>query len=276
MPEETIVAEVKTEPVAQPVAEAPVTPKEDLLTRVSKVNLTPKPKEPDNPFGLSKEDYDKVNTDPTLSKFYKSMQADYTRSKQQIAAEKKDLEAKLNQDKSWTPERIATLLNDPNFVQAAQQVLTNPPNSGYNNTEWSMLSDNEKKQIVGMQQQIQSLQLQNTLAGIKQQDEQLKTKYANYDPQAVDIITNDLLQGKVQATREHLYKVLDYDNAVNRAYELGKQDARVDTTEKVNSSSVDGYVMKGEREVPAANKGESGGSFFRRLAENNLRNMIKK
>jgi hypothetical protein len=69
---------------------------------------------------------------------------------------------------------------------------------------------------------------------------------------------------------------LDYDNAVNRAYELGKQDARVDTNDKVNSTSTDGYTMKGEREVPTANKGETGGNFFRRLAENNLRNMIKK
>ena len=106
------------------------------------------------------------------------------------------------------------------------------------------------------------------------QDEQLKTKYANYDPSAVDVITSELLTGKRQATREDLFRAIDYENAVKRAYELGKADSAVDKQEKINASSYDGISTgKPATDLPVAAKNESTISYFGKLVENNIRKM---
>ena len=143
-------------------------------------------------------------------------------------------------------------------------------------TEWSSLTANEKKQWQVMQNELTSLKQQQNqqqiLQSFKAQDDTLKTKYANYDPQAVDMITNDLLTGKRQATREDLFRSYDYENAVKRAYELGKQDSGIVNIEKVNASAYEGLQTgKPATDTPIAEKNESTHSLFRRIVENNLR-----
>ncbi len=94
--------EVKiTSPEATPVTTTTEKKSEpDLITRVSQFKKEePKPEatneatsETKDTFGLTQEDFEKVNTDPVLSKFYKSMQADYTRKTQAAANDKKEAE----------------------------------------------------------------------------------------------------------------------------------------------------------------------------------------
>jgi hypothetical protein len=109
---------------------------------------------------------------------------------------------------------------------------------------------------------------------LKKQDETLKTRYANYNPEAVDIITSDLLTGKVRATREDLWKVYDYEPAVKRAYELGRQDGQTEKQEKVNSISAEGMsTMQPNKEVPKPGEKESTHSYFGRIVMGNLTKM---
>ncbi len=205
-----------TAPV-QPVEEK----KPDLVTRVSqfkaeeKVEVSKEDKA-SNEFGLTREDWDRVQSDPSLKKYYNSMLADYTKKTSSVSEKERKLQEETKKSSTWTPGRIKELLNDPAFVQSAQQVAQEQPPSNFKGTqeEWSAMSDTDKIEFQNLKNEINSLKQQNFVQQLKQQDEGLKTKYANYNPEAVDIITDDLLRGKVQATSESLWKVLDYDEAV--------------------------------------------------------------
>jgi hypothetical protein len=259
---------LETPSSAQSAPETVAAPKEDLISRVSKVKVdSAKPVE-SNPFGLSKEDYDRVQSDPSLSKYYKSMQADYIKKTQEVAEEKK----KLATPSTWSKERLQQEMNKPDFVQAAQELTAtqNPPTSGLTNDEYSALTDKEKAQLHGMQQELSQMRLQNWQMQQKQQDEQLKGRYANYAPDIVDTTITKLVRGEVTANRETVWKALDYDDAVNRAYQLGKQDRQLEQTEKVQSMSFDGITATPQDAVPKAETGESNQAYFKRLAQRRL------
>ena len=262
-------------------------PKQDLITRVSQVKVEPvvNVEKDINGVPIIEEPKFDVNdiekiTDPQAKeqalRAYKSFQRGFNAKFQELADLRKKLEV-TQQPTTWTKDRIRQELNKPDFIQASQEVLQeqNPPQSGMTDTEWSSLTTNEKKQWQGMQQEIANLKQQQNqqqiLQNFKMQDETLKTKYANYDPNAVDIITSELLTGKRQATREDLHKAIDYDNAVNRAYQLGLQDGGLNKTDKQNASAYDGISTgKPATDIPVAEKNESTNSFFGRLVQNNL------
>jgi hypothetical protein len=264
--------------VAAPVvveAPKPEAPKEDLVSRVSKVKVeeVKKAEEPSNPFSLTREDWDRVQSDPSLKKYYQSMLTDYQKKTTDLSEQRKQIEAKA-QSANWTPERIQQLLNDPQFVNAAQQVASqqNPSNSGLTDQEYSALTDKEKAQLVSMQQEVQALKMQNYQMQQKQQDETLKTKYANYASDIVDTTVYKLVNNQVMATREDIWKVVDYDNAVKRAYELGRQDREKENTEKQQALSSVGYTATPQNAVPDIEKGESSTNFFKRIA---LRRLVE-
>jgi hypothetical protein len=270
--------EAKVEEVAvAPVVETPKveTPKEeDLISRVSKVKVEqPKAKEPEpsNPFSLTREDWDKVQSDPSLKKYYQSMLTDYQKKTTELSEQRKVIEQQ-KASANWTPERIQQLMNDPQFVQAAQQVaaVQNPPNSGLTDQEYSALTDKEKAQLSSMQNELHQMKLQNYQMQQRQQDEKLVGKYANYAPDIVDTTIHKLVNNQITATREDIWKVVDYDNAVQRAYQLGKQDRALENNEKQQSLSVEGYSAVPQEKAPEIEKGESSTNFFKRLAVRRL------
>ena len=266
--------------VETPVAEVP---KEDLISRVSKVKVEAPVINVEEPH-FDVNDIEKI-TDPVAkeqaTRAYKSFQRGFNQKFQELAEMRKQIETqKAQQPTQWTPERIKQELNKPDFIQASQAVLQeqNPPNSGMNESEWSSLTATEKKQWQAMQNELTSLKQQQSrdalLQNFRVQDETLKTKYANYNPEAVDMITSELLTGKRQATREDLFRSLDYENAVKRAYELGKQDSKLDKQEKISASSFDGINSgKPAVDLPVAEKNESAQSYFGKLVFNNIKKM---
>lgn len=247
--------------------------KEELVTRVSQV----KPealvdKKVDEVFNVN--DIDKIENPQAkeyAQKAYKSLESGYTKKFQSLADERRAWETKKTEGENWTQEKVQSLLKDPNFVTAAQGVATQQTTD-----EYSALSDIEKKRMADNEKQIQFMVQQNSQLLRQQQDESNKTKYKNYDSDAVDIITNDLLKNKVQATREHLWKVVDYDAAVNRAYELGKSDRNQENLEKVNVLSPDGVTVVRDESVPDKEKGESDRNYWNRLGLRNLQKLMNK
>jgi hypothetical protein len=270
------IAKTEEVKVATPVVETAKveTPQEDLLSRVSKVKLEDnKPKvETSNPFGLTKEDYDKVQSDPTLSKFYKSMQSDYGRKTQEISELRKNYETKIADSTTWTPEKIQQVMNDKNFVDAASKVLQSQAPKEWNGTnqEWSALNDKEKQEFGQMKQELNSLRMQTSLEQQRRQDETLKQKYSDYNPEAVDIITNDLLSGKRNATREDIWKVINFETSVKQAYQLGRQDVRPELVEKQNATSMDGMNVNSQSKVDGPQKGESNSQSLKRIMLENI------
>lgn len=263
---------------------APVeTPKEDIITRVSKVEVKPETtatattevKEPEFDFKNIEAIKDPSAKEQAMLA-YKSFQKGFNQKFQEIAELRKSLEGQKQQVTSWTPERLQQEMNKPDFVQAAQSVIKiqNPTSSGLTDTEWSTLSEGEQSRLKNMEQELHSLKQQSFLNELRArnmtEDEKLKTRYADYDPKAIDTVTADMLAGRVQATREHLYKAIKFDEAVRKAYELGKSDKKLETEEKITSMSTTGGTVVGNDDVPKIEEGETSKQYFLRLAGRRL------
>lgn len=264
-------------------------PKEDLITRASKVSLdTPMKDEPiqTESIKLDQATIDKI-ADPILKasvqEAYKSMQADYTRKTQDLATKRRELEAKKGYD-------IPQMLSDPEFVRAAQDYQRinggqSAPSQGseLSADEFSYLSPEQQKlytktkEVEEMNKQIISkLNSSETARVFAEQDTTLRTKYANYEPTKVDEIYQGMMSGTVQATREHLWKVLDYEPAVQRAYKLGLEDRKLQMGEKFAASSqTNGVTVSPASDVPVRMEKESGVEYFKRIALGNAARLLQ-
>jgi hypothetical protein len=197
---------------------------------------------------------------------YKSMQADYTRKTQSIAENRKQLEAKLSESNTWTPEKINNLVKDPNFVSNLQTYY----DSQANLPDDSFLSEEEKAinaKLQKMESILQEQQFQSQKQMIEKQDAELSIKYGNYDPQRINKLWNDMMSGTRQATREDFHKVLDYEDMANRAYELGLQDARKGSEVKSQFQTITNSSPNVVPNVDISKKaeGESNKDFLKRI-----------
>lgn len=268
-----------TEPItpATPVEEAPaaVTPEPDNIVERVNRNIAEAPPAPEpvpSDDRFSSRNIDQI-TDPAARKFaedaYKSFQGDYTRKMQEIASLRKDLESSKQppeQVQPWTPERIKTLLNDPAFVQSAQQV-TNESNGQLTDDEWSALTPSEKQKLTNDSNTLNSVV--NELHSIKTQaeDEKLSQKYAAYKPETINQFQSDLLSGKYRATREDIYKVVNYEDAIKQAYELGHKDRQLNIHEKQNGATIPTNAsIQSPDVIPEKQPKENTVDFFKRLA----------
>lgn len=245
-------------------------PEVDLVTRVSQVQE--KKEEPqENKFNINDLDaeIDKIqdaNLKDQFLKMKKSLISGENKKYEEIANLRKDLEAKLSSVTNWTPERLKEELSKPDFVQAANQVIQtgNPKGSGLSDEQWSALSDDEKAELKQLKQKITMLEQSNFQALKTQQDATLKTKYANYDPSVVDNVIQQMATGKVQITREDIWKAIDHDSAIKRAYELGLVDKNTQNAEKVNAMSYDGSRNIAVPSGVERREGESISDFMKR------------
>jgi len=268
-----------TSPTPTPDPEPTVTaaPEPDLVTRVSEMKPV---SEPTEPGGFDKETHDKAidSLPPEIKAQVKAYESSVMSGANKKFMEAAEIKKELAQP--WTTARVQTLLNDPTFVASAQEITQkqalaqNPQGSGLQDTEWSALTDNERKQFFAVQQgQIQMQGQMNHLLAM-QEDQNLMTRYKNYNARAVDQAQDDYRNGRVNATREHVHKILDYDNAVQRAYELGKQDRQTDIKGKVDASTLSTGVNTTQADsVPEKPKGMSNIEHFKNLALNRIKQM---
>lgn len=255
-----------------PVAPAAQVQPDDLVSRVSKFVESNAPEK--QVTDEDKFDYGALNAVKSpeeakawADKAYKSFQRGFNDKYQTISDLSKQLQGRLSDDGRWTKEKVQSLIQNPEFVQVAQSLTANT--SGLSEEEFSTLTETEKQAVVDLKAKVDRLEQQNSQTVRMSQDTSLKTRYANYESSKVDQITQDLMQGKLQATREHLWKVLDYDSAVQRAYEMGKQDKQLDTKEKLSATSYDGVQMaQGDKLEPE--KGETSLNFFKRIAQKRI------
>ena len=254
--EQVVVPEVKApEPQVVP---------EDLVARVSQVKPVEKAKqEIDEKFNINDLDsqIEKL-PDPVLKEqvlgLKKSLLKGENQKYQEIATLRKQYEQELAKVNSWTPEKVNGLLQNQDFVKAAQSIVGTPTEST------SMLSEQERTLIEQNNQKVNMLMQQNERLMQAQQDNQLKQRYANYDTNAVDQTFNDMINGRVQATREHLWKVIDYENAVKRAYDLGLQDKQTQNQERASGMTFATNNNVQQPSVVERQKGESAQQFLAR------------
>lgn len=201
---------------------------------------------------------------------YKSFERGFQKKFQDLSELKKTLESKVNESSSWTTEKVQSLLQDQSFVSAAQGMLGTSDNYD-NSDEYSSLSESEKRKIAAIEKQNQTLLQQQNLLLMKQQDEMLKQKFPNYKSEAVDTITAELLQGKVKNTREYIWKAYDYENAIDKAYQLGQQDTQKTINENAQVASFSGIETAHNSSEVKREKGESNENLLKRLYSNAIR-----
>lgn len=237
---------------------------QDIISRVSQKE----PQKTADEEGFNVNDIEKIE-DPQAKEYalkaYKSFERGYTKKFQEVAKMRTQLEQQMVEQTGWTPEKVRALTQNPEFVKAAQEV------AGVQEDPYSTLSDEDKARAQQTNSQIANLQGQLSTMMKKQQDEKLSERYKDYEPQAVDILTADLLSGKVQATREHLWKVLKYDDHVKRAYELGRQDRELDLKEKEASSSIDSTQITHDPDKPQQGENERDEDYIKRLYAYNVK-----
>ena len=272
-------AEPATEQVERPSQE-----EQDLTSRASEVSLEPQETE---------KKYDRNSFNEKLSKLPPEMQEEVKAFQQTLykgADEKFQEAARLRREadelrqRGWDKNSVQQLLNDPTFqaqvneLQQERQVEQNPQGSGLSDEEWSYLSPKEKALLANTQKMQQEDRKRMDQFFQKQewekQDMTIKARYKNYEPKYVDEAFNGLVSGKIQATREDLWKAIDYENAVKRAYELGKKDRALDLNEKVTASSpASGFNVNQSKDVPQKGEKENGVEYFKRIAMRNAQKL---
>jgi len=256
---------------------------DDLLTRVTKFV------EKETPANKTEEQIDteiyndaefrkKIDSiqDPQLkeylTKLRKSGVSGVNTKLQEIAEIRKELQAVKQglEPKGWSQERVQKLLSDPEFLQVAQQMTSQETEDEYipNSVKVKLAEvDNIKAELNAWKQaKIQQ--------DFESQHLQLSQKYGNYDKNRIDEIRKDLLEGKVQATNEHLYKAFYHDENLSKAYKLGLEDGRSGVKEKEQLSAFDGGKQVPNQDIKP-NQGESSKQFWKRIVDNKLASLQK-
>jgi hypothetical protein len=224
--------------------------------------------------GFNIEEINKIR-DPharqLLQEKYKAMQSDYTSKLQKLSEEKKSL------NQPWSVDRIASLMNDKEFIQAANlytQALTPNEPPQLDEDEYSNLTEKERQTLSAIKQEINNLKMENDklklLKNFENQHEKLKDKYSDYDKEAVEKFYNDLTSFKVQAGLEEVWKVYNYDKAKEQSYKLGYEDGLKQRQERLNASSIDSRsISVSNSEKPTQNEKPS--DFIKRILIKNLK-----
>lgn len=255
---------------------------DDLIARASQVKLDNKTQQSqtsgDDSFDFKNIEAikDPIAKEQAMSA-YKSFQKGFNQKFQELAEQRKTLDKQLNEISNWTPEKVQNLLNRTDFVQSAQAILgtQNPKNSGVSDEEFSNLTESEKVQLSEMKSKINQFEQQNQALQREKENSQLKERYSNYNAEVVNGLFNDMMSGKIKATNEHLWKVVDYDDAVNRAYQLGLQDKNINNTEKANAMTTIGNGVNISSDKPVKAEKESGSDYLGRLIQWNRQNTRK-
>lgn len=267
-----------------PVSEAPKAPvsvpQEDIITRVSAFSPEQDPVQENGSVDFNRQAHEQAlakldpETRAQVEAYEKSIFTGANKKFQEAAELRKQAEAQLN--RRWSPSEVQELLNNPDFRQSAEfltreQQAKQPSSESLSEEQWSALTPEERQQLQATKDETKQLKSQMGLILKQKEDEALRSRYKNYNPQEVDQVTQDLLAGRIQATREHIWKILDYENAVKRGVEMAKRELAGEVAEKHQAASISKpFNVTPQSEVPAKNPKESNIEYFKRLANRRI------
>jgi hypothetical protein len=275
----TATPEVGTQvPSQAPVVEPNVIKTDDLVKRMH--NTVPTPESSD--VGYDPKKIEQIK-DPEAKKLVEelklSLEKGFNQKFMKLANEKKEtealrlkLEAQTNQP--WTPERVQALLRDPNFAQSAASLQQSAPPADWSGSteEWSTLTPNEKRQFSELRGAVQNQQNQLNRMLISSEEEKIKAKYPDYDPNNVERWYKDAAEGRIPEgqIRELIHKALNFEKYVEGGYKFGLEDRNVMLREKSQGMSPNSVNTQTVADVPKRAEGESSRSLFAKLAKMRL------
>ena len=191
-----------------------------------------------------------------------------------------ELERKIKESDTWTPERLQKELNRPDFLDAATRVTQSQqqsaPPQGVPQSDWSALSPMEQQEIRSQRNELQRLREEHaTLAGslaVEKADIDIKTRIPTYDANRVNQLQEELRQGKwnAQRIREALWKADNFDRVVEQTYDLAMQDKSGVLQEKKSATTMPGTNANTQQAPAEQRTGESRAQLFRRIALENI------
>lgn len=259
-------------------------PKEDILQRVSKVAVKPNEPSESPKVTVSMDDIKDPIARQVLEKRLAEANESISKTFGQVGADKaklmkqvEELQGKINQ--TWTPQRLQQELSRQDFVQAAQALQAQAPPNGWDGSqaEWSALTPNEKQQFQNIVANQNNLAQQMNGLLQSQVDTTLKTKYPDYDPTQVDSFYRESQEGRVQPDRirEMIYKALNYDTHVQRAYDFAVQDKTSLNQDRVNGMTPNASPTTLSANKPEKQPGESSQSWLSKVTKFNLEQVAK-
>ena len=196
---------------------------------------------------------------------------------EEISTMRKELtELKNGMNPGWTPQRVQELLKNQDFLTSAESILGNT-------NEQQIIGDDEyvpdsvKQTLTALQeenaqfkQQFNTLSQNQTQENFQREHKQLSEKYGNYNSEKIDNVRAGLISGKIKATSEDLYKIVNYEENINNAYKMGLQDRNGGAEEKQQISSFPNNTVQQPNTEIQAEKGETNKQFLNRIIQNNL------
>jgi hypothetical protein len=277
-------------PQAAPPAKEPTA--SDIITRVGQD--APKPLQAiDVPpeLKLNRDEFLKDITDPKQRQFFEEKFSAAERGINEKFMRLSDLrkQAEGQQHQPWTPERVQALVSDPSFVAAANAHLKTiaPARSGDAPTgwegtpdQWAALPEEEQRAFLALDQKaseanrkVDQLLASHGQMVHQQEHERVRTRFQDYDPQAVDAFMQQVIDNRVtgEQLKEFIHKALNFDRYVERSYKLGLADRNGAVSEKVaGATSTTAQLSVSPSDDPTRPKpveGERTSRFFVRLAE---------
>lgn len=278
--------EVGNTPTTGQAENSQQTQPDDLLSKVTKFVETEspanKPEEKINEELFNDADLrqkiDSIEDEGLRSQFSslrKSLMRGANDKFQEIAEFRKELQSVKEglQPKGWSPERIKQLMNDPEFLSAAQQVAGQPPQDEDEYVPESV--KNKLKELDVLKEQVGQWQSTLTKSQQTQAHQVLKDRYADYNQEKVDEIHKDVLERKVTPSFDDIYKVLNYETNIKKAYKMGRKDEQDGIGEKQQASSFEGLSQTPNSEVKPE-KEESNKEYWGRIVKNTVSKMERK
>lgn len=286
----TETTETNTQPKLEPTDDT------DILTKV----LAPKPDKEDNTDNTQdnvsksfteadvKFDANEINEivsgiqDPKAQEYLRKMAKSLEKGghekfqaiaqmRREVELQKTELEQKMSQKEAWTPERVQSLLNNQEFINASQQIISANPAQ----TQTDEYESEELQAIKQLTSEINRIKQESLTkeqaANIAREDEIYSQKYGNYNPKEMAIIRQELMQGKRKVTSEEVYKAFYHDDNVKRAYQQGLAEGRSGISAKASSSTTDDAGTVAQTDTVVRKEGESSGDFFMRIVKSKMR-----
>lgn len=202
---------------------------------------------------------------------------------QEMALLRKELEQIKNGQNvapkaKFVANSVDELLKDPEFIAEAQKV--SGKTSELDGDE--SLSPIARQKIAELESKVSQMEKMTNMQSSLQarqawnnQHARLATVYRNYNASEIDAIANDLVEGRIQATPEIIYKATKHDENVKRAYEMGRREAQGLNESKLKINSLEGTPIVANGGF-VQEKSEDNRVFLQRIIANRQSNGVSR
>ena len=274
--------EQNNEPVNEPVAEP------DLMSRVNAAvsSSTTLPSDGEAQGNEPKDFIERIKSATSVEAAIqaaldanKSWESGYGKKFQKLSEKEKEMQQQMQEASRITPEKLKSLLNEPEFVKAVGEVLAEEGLAENGDTQWDSMDPEAKKAIFEVQKKTRMLEDQLQARTLQETHQGLKTKYADYDPNQINSFLQEIQTGKRRVGMEEVYKIQAFDSfekKIEAAFKLGQEEGNKKLSTKFNMSSLPSTPSSASNVPAPQNPGASRSEQYENTANNIVMKALNK